>query len=81
MRVECYAGTRGEEHPRWIWRGGQRRGLVVLEQVLVEAAGSGVRRARYRVRLDDGTRGWLEHDLTLDLWGWEPDPGRPRPRP
>lgn len=63
IRVECYAGYRGEEEPRAFWLGERR--LEVLE--LVDRwYGSDCR--YYRCRADDGDAYVLRHDERTHTW-------------
>ena len=70
VRVECYAGGRGDEEPRRVVIGQLGRAVVeVLTRSVEEAAGDpGRTRRRFRVRLEDGAVVWLVHDVLDDRW-------------
>jgi hypothetical protein len=63
VRVDCYAGYRGEETPRRFFLG--ERQVEVL-QVLDRWLGPDHR--YFKVKGDDGGRYVLRHDTTLDTW-------------
>lgn len=63
VRVECYAGYRGEESPRRFFL--KSREIVVEEIVdrwLVPDHRS------FKVRTDEGDISIIRHDVTLDRW-------------
>jgi len=63
IRVECYAGYRGEEEPRAFWLGERR--LEVLELV---DRWYGPDHRYYRCRADDGDTYVLRHDERTHTW-------------
>ncbi len=63
MRVECYAGYRGEEEPRAFWLGERR--LAALE-IVDRWHAPGYR--YFRVRAEDGNLYILRHDEAQDAW-------------
>lgn len=69
-RVECYAGSRGEERPRRLWRRGRWEEVTVLERWVGESVEGASRTRWFRVRLEQGTEGLLSHDEELDAWFW-----------
>ena len=70
VRVECYAGSRGEESPRRLWSGSQWEELRVLERWVSEPAEGGNRIRWFRVQLEREANGLLYHDEGLDAWFW-----------
>lgn len=68
VRVECYAGSRGEETPRRLWSGNRWEELTVLDRWIGEAAEGGHRMRWFRVRLAQGTDRLIYHDEALDAW-------------
>lgn len=63
IRVECYAGYRGEEEPRRFWLG--EHGIAVTEIIDRWLAPD----CRYfKVRADDGGNYILRHDPVTDRW-------------
>ena len=68
VRVECYAGSRGEETPRRLLLGAHRAELTVLNRWISEAAEGGSRRRWFRVRLERGTTSLVYYDEALDAW-------------
>ena len=76
VRVECYAGSRGDETPRRLWAGDHWKELTVLDRWVSEPAEGGNRIQWFRVRLERGTDGLIYHDEGLDAWFWRClDPG------
>ena len=69
-RVECYAGSRGEETPRRLWSGSRWEELTVLERWVSEAAEEGNQIRWFRVRLEGGTDTLIYYDEALDIWFW-----------
>jgi hypothetical protein len=63
VRVDCYAGHRGEETPRGFEIGGRRR--EVLEVV---DRWYGPDHRYFKVRADDGGSYILRHDEPTDRW-------------
>lgn len=63
LRVECYAGFRGEQEPRQFWLG--ERHLTVREIVdrWIEPG-----RRWFKVRADDGDTYILRHDEGAGAW-------------
>ena len=57
MRVECYAGHRGDEEPRWLWIDGER---VEVVEILERWREPGAR--FFRVRAGDGKSYLLVHE-------------------
>lgn len=70
VRVECYAGGRGEETLRRLWVGHGWEELTVLHRWVSEPLEGGSRRRWFRVRLEGGLHGLIYHDESLDLWFW-----------
>ena len=68
VRVECYAGSRGEETPRRLWSGSRWEAVTVLDRWVSETAEGGNRLRWFRVRLESGTLGLIYHDEALDAW-------------
>jgi len=63
LRVECYAGHRGEETPRALILGDRRVGVVeVLDSWLAPE------HRYFRVRGDDGGLYIVRHDVTSGVW-------------
>jgi hypothetical protein len=63
IRVECYAGHRGEETPRRFWIGDR---LVDIVEVLDRWLAPDYR--YFKVRGDDGDIYILRHDPRADRW-------------
>jgi hypothetical protein len=63
IRVECYAGHRGEQEPRRFWLG--ERGITV-DEILDRWLAPEHR--YFKVRGDDGGRYILRHDTAADRW-------------
>jgi hypothetical protein len=63
LRVECYAGYRGEESPRRFWLGA--REVEVAEELDRWLAPD---HRYFKVRGDDGDVYILRHDPELDRW-------------
>ena len=70
VRVECYAGGRGEETPRRLWAGDGWHDLTVLDRWVSEDAKGGTRIRWFRVSLQGGMDGLIYHDEGLDGWFW-----------
>ena len=63
VRVECYAGSRGEETPRCLYRGPRRIGVEeVLDQWLAPE------HRYFRLRGDDGGVYVVRYDIAADRW-------------
>jgi hypothetical protein len=63
VRVECYAGHRGEETPRRFFLGARKIEVIeVLDRWLAPD------HRYFRVRGDDGGRYLLRHDVAADKW-------------
>lgn len=76
IRVDCYAGSQGEEAPRRLWGSDGWEELTVVDRWVSEAPGRGNRSRWFRVRLAGGVHGLIYHDENLDLWFWRAlDPG------
>jgi hypothetical protein len=63
VRVECYAGYRGEETPRRFFVGERK-----VEVVQVIDCWLAVDHRYFKVEGDDGDRYVLRHDNALDSW-------------
>lgn len=63
VRVECYAGYRGEETPRRFFLGERK---IEVAEVLDRWLAPGHR--YFKVRGDDGDRYVLRHDAAADSW-------------
>ena len=70
VRVECYAGSRGEETPRRFWNGNRWEELTVLDRWVSEDLRGRTRMRWFRVHLEGGTDGLIYHDEGLDGWFW-----------
>jgi hypothetical protein len=70
VRVECYAGSRGEETPRRVWLAGRWHDTTVVDRWLSESVERGTRMRCFRIRLERGGEGLLCHDEMLDVWSW-----------
>jgi hypothetical protein len=66
VKVDCYAGYRGEETPRWFEIGGRR-----VEVVEVIARWSDPDHRYFKVRGDDGAVCLLRYDDPADRWELE----------
>ncbi|MBI4587492.1 MAG: hypothetical protein HY725_01520 [Candidatus Rokubacteria bacterium] len=76
VRVECYAGSRGEETPRRLCAGNRWEAVTVLDRWVSEDVRAGNRLRWFRVRLEQGTHCLLYHDEGLDAWFRRPlEPG------
>ena len=63
LRVECYAGYKGEETPRAFWLGDRRVEVTaVLDQWLAPD------HRYFKVKGDNGDVYILRHDVLLDTW-------------
>jgi hypothetical protein len=73
IRVECYAGHRGEEEPRRFWIGEREVGVEeVLDRWLAPE------HRYFKLRGDDGATYIVRHDSGHDRWEltlFEQDPG------
>lgn len=63
LRVECYAGHRGEAEPRRFWLG--ERGVLVVDILDRWIAPE---HRYFKVRGDDGGSYILRHDSQADRW-------------
>lgn len=63
VRVECYAGYRGEERP-WRFSFGQRN--IEVEKITDQWQGEDYR--YFKLKGDDGCNYILRHDETSDRW-------------
>lgn len=63
IRVECYAGYRGEESPRRFFLGS---GEIVVEEILDRWLAPDHR--YFKVQSDEGDIYILRHDVMLDQW-------------
>ena len=63
VRVECYAGHRGEETPRRFYLGGR---AVAVEEVVDRWLSPEHR--YFKLRGDDGACYILRHDVKEDFW-------------
>lgn len=70
IRVECYAGSRGEETPRRVLLGSSWTAVTVLEQWVRESVDVGNRTRWFRVHLDTGEDEVIYYDEALDSWFW-----------
>ena len=66
IRVECYAGYKGEQYPRRFVLGNQ-----ILEVDEVEDQWYSPSSQYFRVRAGDGNTYVLQHDQELDRWSLE----------
>jgi hypothetical protein len=64
LKVECYAGYRGEERPRYIWMG--KRKITVLEVIDRWLAPD---HRYFKIKGDDGAIYIIRHDI--ENWRWE----------
>jgi hypothetical protein len=74
IRVECYAGGRGEEAPRRLLTGGRWEELTILRRWVSEDAQQGNRLRWFRVRLGGDKDGLVYQDEALDAWFWRAGP-------
>lgn len=72
IRVECYAGYRGEQEPRRFWLGGR---AVAVVEILDRWLAPGLR--YFKVRGDDAGTYILRHDAQTDSWELTLFEGRP----
>lgn len=63
IRVECYAGYRGEEEPRVFTLAERRFAVVEILDRWLDP-----RRRHFKVKADDGRRFVLRHDTASDEW-------------
>ena len=63
LRVECYAGHRGEEEPRAFTLGERRFAVEEIVDRWLEP-----RNRYFKVRADDGRSFILRHDALEDAW-------------
>jgi hypothetical protein len=63
LRVECYAGYRGEEEPRAFTLGERRFGVLEILDRWLEP-----RHRYFKVRADDGRTFIVRHDTVDDAW-------------
>jgi hypothetical protein len=63
IRVECYAGYRGEQEPRAFWLGERRFDVVELLDRWLDPA-----HRYFKVKVDDGRTFILRHDALSDEW-------------
>jgi hypothetical protein len=63
IRVECYAGYRGEEEPRGFTLGNRRFSVVEILDRWIEP-----RQRYFKVRVDDERRFILRHDSESGEW-------------
>jgi hypothetical protein len=63
IRVECYAGYRGEQEPRAFWLGERRFEVVELLDRWLHPA-----HRYFKVKVDDGRVFILRHDAPSDEW-------------
>ena len=63
VRVECYAGYRGEQEPRAFWLGERRFEVVALLDRWLHPA-----HRYFKVKVDDGRIFILRHDASSDEW-------------
>jgi hypothetical protein len=63
IRVECYAGYRGEEEPRGFTLGERRFAVVEILDRWLDPA-----HRYFKVRVDDGRRFILRHDSASGDW-------------
>jgi hypothetical protein len=75
VRVECYAGHRGEESPRRFWLADQ---VIEIETILDRWLTPDHR--YFKVRDPRGNRYVLRHDVAADQWISGPGSTDPRPR-
>lgn len=63
LRVECYAGFRGEQEPRQFWLGERRLTVREIVDRWIEPG-----RRWFKVRADDGDTYILRHDAGAGAW-------------
>lgn len=63
LRVECYAGHRGEQEPRQFWIGERE---IAVEEILDRWLSPDHR--YFKLRGDDGATYILRHDSAADRW-------------
>ena len=63
IRVECYAGYRGEQEPRAFWLGESRFEVVELMDRWLDPL-----HRYFKVRIGDGRRFILRHDQPSGEW-------------
>jgi hypothetical protein len=63
LRVECYAGFRGEQEPRQFWLGERRLTVREIVDRWIEPG-----RRWFKVRADDGDTYILRHDEGAGAW-------------
>lgn len=69
-KVECWAGSRGDERPAALTLGGRRIGVAgILERTMVTSATAGEPViTRFLVELEDGTKVVLERVMPDGEW-------------
>ncbi len=76
IRVECYAGYRGEETPRRLIMGARRIGVVRINDRWLAPD-----HRYFKLIGDDGALYIIRHDPQLDIWQltcFKADPGKGR---
>ncbi len=70
IRVLAYAGGRGQEAPRGVWRGAETVAVTDVLWAWLEAGSDPARGVRrwFRVRLATAEELTLYHDEALDAW-------------
>ena len=63
IKVECYAGYKGEQYPRRFTLGGQVIGVNTVEDQWYSPSSQ-----YFRVQASDGNIYVLRHDQELDCW-------------
>ncbi|HEU4923544.1 MAG TPA: hypothetical protein VFT23_10770 [Burkholderiales bacterium] len=63
IRVECYAGYRGEQEPRAFTLGERRFTMLEILDRWLDP-----RHRYFKVKTDDGRRFILRHDTASDAW-------------
>jgi len=63
LRVECYAGFRGEQEPSRFWLGARRLEVAEIVDRWIEPG-----RRWFKLKADDGDTYILRHDETDDAW-------------
>lgn len=74
VEVRCYSGFKGEEKPISFTCGDRSLEIVEIERGWYEedeASPGGGRKARFRVRTDDGKAYVLSRDLASGRWSME----------
>jgi hypothetical protein len=74
IRVECYAGYRGEAEPRGFTLGERRFAVVEILDRWIDP-----RRRYFKVRVDDDRRFILRHDSASGEWELAAMVGQERP--